>query len=999
MIDWQERFSNDLEIPCKEYETFTDYGSSSEHQCNLRILNMNIRSYNKNFDNFLSTVNEVFTMFDFVILTEAWLRESEGGENVPNYNFFRTNSKINQNDGVIVYAKCELSVAAQEVELGGVIGLELTFAFRGRPYKILAVYRTHDSDPYCFIDGLSSYYELTPDSRDTTYIFTGDINIDLLHPDSLAEYYLTTLYSSGFLNCVHKATRVSGNSSTNLDHFFVKTNNMSLVKGAVVQTAITDHYPVVLEIGGPRNNTDSQRDSGTFTYINKNKLREFLSRQKWESVINEPEVNDCSTAFFKIINLGLKSSTETIKRRSPRLNNIKPWITTDIVRVIRERDKLSKRLKRQPFNIELKIQFNQLRNNVTNCIKRAKYNYFRNKINQSCGDVKLFWRTLNEISGKTEEKSMFPIKEFISADRHDISDVEVRAVAEGFNQYYTQVGANMASLIQVQTHEPVVDDSLHVCTTRLAFQTVTEEEVRTSVMSLRGGSAPGYCGITASFLKDNIDIFLKPLHKIINRSLAQGVFPEVFKIAKVSPIFKSGSKSDIKNYRPISLLSVFSKVLEKITKKQLTIYLEENNIIDPCQYGFRVNKNISHALFDLNRGLHESINANKKCIIVFLDLAKAFDSLDRTKLLKKLEYLGVRESALDWFVSYLSNRKQFVTLQSKFQSDTMNIDFGVIQGSTLGPVLFLTYINNICKVQTSGRIFLFADDAALLVTGDNWNEVYSRAESDMRKLKLWFDQNTLTLNISKTKCLVVSLRDVAECDQRNIKVHTCNPPQHQTCDCKEISIVTKYKYLGVIIDNKLRWADHINYLNIKIRRLMHFFRRFSEYLTTIEIRTVYCAYVQSLLEGGILAWGGCYRTILEPLLTTQKAIIKVALKLQMRFPSEQTYEEINVLDVRQLYIKNLLAFIHSNFHDIFTVTSHKYSTRHASNQGINTPITNRTFSTTNSFYNAHILFRNVPNYLKDLTSYKVDNYKKKVVEWLRIVGRDGADTLFTSIYK
>ncbi len=579
----------------------------------------------------------------------------------------------------------------------------------------------------------------------------------------------------------------------------------------------------------------------------------------------------------------------------------------------------------------------------------------------------------------------------------DISEVEIKIVAEQFNQYYTQVGVNMASNITVQACAPVVDDAAHARDTRLIFHPVTEDEVRSIVLSLRGGSAPGYCGISAAFLKDNIDHFIIPLQYIINCSLDQGVFPEAFKMAKVSPIYKSGCKRELKNYRPISLLSVFSKVLEKVVKFQFMQYLESNQILVSCQYGFRSGKSTSHALFDLNKKLYESINSNKKSLIIFMDLAKAFDSLDRTNLLKKLNLLGVQGCSYNWFQSYLSNRKQFVSLMSKYKSSSSPIEYGVIQGSTLGPPLFLTYINNISKIQTWGNLFLFADDAALLVIGESWKEVYDRAESDMRKLKLWFDQNTLTLNISKTKCMAVSLRDVAEVDMKNIKVHTCSLTA-VACSCQEITMERNYKYLGVIIDNKLKWKDHISYTNNRIRKLMYFFVRFSEFLTFDEIRVVYFAYVQSILEGEILAWGGSYRSTLEPLLTTQKAIIKIALKRNRRFPSDEIFKEMKVLDVRQLYLKNLLTFIHCNYDNIFKTTSHIYTTRYAMNMGITTPVTNKTFSTTNSFYNAHMLYRNIPNDLKDPTSCKIDTYKKRVIKWLLEIGRDRTDTFITSIY-
>ena len=213
------------------------------------------------------------------------------------------------------------------------------------------------------------------------------------------------------------------------------------------------------------------------------------------------------------------------------------------------------------------------------------------------------------------------------------------------------------------------------------------------------------------------------------------------------PLYKSGNRTEKLNYRPISILSVFSKILEKIIKEQLAQYLEANNILCQCQYGFRSGKNISNALFNLNKDLNDSLSKNKKNLLIFLDIAKAFDSIDRRKLLQKLKLIGVTDNALNWFQSYLSNRQQFVEILN-VKGNNCSIEYGVVQGSTLGPLLFLIYVNNLSKVNISGKLYLFADDTAVHVEGDTWQQVYEKATNDLAILKSWFDHNTLTLNIA-----------------------------------------------------------------------------------------------------------------------------------------------------------------------------------------------------------------------------------------------------------
>ena len=270
------------------------------------------------------------------------------------------------------------------------------------------------------------------------------------------------------------------------------------------------------------------------------------------------------------------------------------------------------------------------------------------------------------------------------------------------------------------------------------------------------------------------------------------MFPDAFKIAKVIPLYKSNDITITSNYRPISLLSTFSKILEKIVKDQLTKYVNESKVLCENQFGFRKSKNITDALFLLTRDFNEAIIKNKRSMVVFLDLAKAFDTVDRTKLLRKLQLLGVKENAYKWFESYFENRVQMTTING-INSKLKTVDFGVIQGSTLGPLLFLIYINNLAKVYIGGKLYMFADDTAIFFQADSWEEVFELAPRNLTLIKKWFDQNLLTLNITKTKFLPLSLRDNVDTDVNSIKFHSCGDSINYTCNCDSIERVNEYK--------------------------------------------------------------------------------------------------------------------------------------------------------------------------------------------------------------
>ena len=445
------------------------------------------------------------------------------------------------------------------------------------------------------------------------------------------------------------------------------------------------------------------------------------------------------------------------------------------------------------------------------------------------------------------------------------------------------------------------------------------------------------------------------------------------------------------------MLSVFTKVLEKIVKDQLYLYLETNNILTNCQYGFRKNKNITEAFFKLNELINSAISTGKKFLITFFDLAKAFDSIKRSILLKKLKLIGIKGLTLKWFRTYLFNRKQFVSING-VDSDQEPVNYGVIQGSTLGPLLFLIYINNLSKIPISGDMFLFADDATICFQGNDWDTVFNTAKRDIAMIKKWFDQNVLTVNVNKTKIMPLTLRDRGGTLNNFITLHSCGDVQCNNCNCARIERVDSFKYLGIFIDSKITWTAHIQYINKKLRKMIYVFRHLRDILNLKELTTTYYAYVQSILEGGIITWGGAYKTALQPLIVTQKAIIKAALGRCRRYSTESLFNDFRVLDVRQLFVRTILTYIYDHSGQIFENVTHNYATRNATALGVRAPRLARTFSVTNVYYITHMIYQNIPIYLRDFYCSSA-TYKMRVKNWLHDIGRDNCERLLTSIYR
>ena len=276
------------------------------------------------------------------------------------------------------------------------------------------------------------------------------------------------------------------------------------------------------------------------------------------------------------------------------------------------------------------------------------------------------------------------------------------------------------------------------------------------------------------------------------------------KIAKVIPLYKNGSKHLFTNYRPVSLLPQFSKILEKLFNSRLDSFLERHNVLSESQYGFRTKRSTSQALMESIERITDAIDNHQYAIGIFIDLRKAFDTINHNILINKLEKIGIRGMAIDWIKSYLDRRKQFVKL-GNHSSNCFDIACGVPQGSVLGPKLFILYINDICQLSKLLSMVLFADDTNVFCFGDDLDTLQKNINEELYKLKLWFDWNKLSLNVSKTKFMFFGRFRL----NTQLKIEI---------DGVAIEQVHKIKFLGVTIDDKLSWKPHITHVKYKVAR-------------------------------------------------------------------------------------------------------------------------------------------------------------------------------------
>ena len=376
---------------------------------------------------------------------------------------------------------------------------------------------------------------------------------------------------------------------------------------------------------------------------------------------------------------------------------------------------------------------------------------------------------------------------------------------------------------------------------------VNEHELTRVIEKLLNKTSSGWDGISNKLVKCLKSQLVIPLSTCINRSFMEGRYPDCLKLAHVNPLFKSGKRNIITNYRPISLLPVLSKLFEKCMYTRIYSFLSKNRQLYSSQYGFRQRHSCENAIQELLSGVLKGIENRKHTAAVYLDLSKAFDTLDHSILIMKLERYGIRGIALDWFKSYLNKRSLSVRCAagepiSMELSENYTFHYGVPQGSCLGPLLFLIYCNDLPNVLEACNCILFADDTTLYKSHENLRYLKWLVQQDRHQLLDWFSVNKLTLNLSKSVCMLFPK------DHKVVKLEL---------DVNGMSIpeVENTKFLGVWIDKNLRWDTHVNNLILKLKRNRHLLRTSQNFLNVQAKKIIYFSHVQSHVTYCLWIWG------------------------------------------------------------------------------------------------------------------------------------------------
>ena len=505
---------------------------------------------------------------------------------------------------------------------------------------------------------------------------------------------------------------------------------------------------------------------------------------------------------------------------------------------------------------------------------------------------------MKEILNKCKKKSDFP--NFFTVDGNKINDK--LTTSNHFNNFFAKIGPSLSNKINSHSEKGVSSYLKQQVVSSFEFKRTNDLDVEKMINDLAPKHSCGHDGLSANFIKQISGIISGPLTLIINQSLSTGVFPDRLKIAKVIPIFKKGDNHILDNYRPISLLPTVSKLFEKIVFRQLYKYLTENKLLFTSRYGFREFHSTELAALELVDRVFQYLDCGKIPISVFLDMSKAFDTLDHNILIDKLKFYGLTNTPLNWFRSYLYGRQQYVDLDGHI-SNVTELSTGVTQGSILGPLLFIIYMNDIHDASSKFHFIIYADDTNLISPLCSFNSSFSLKDIDidatskhinteLGQIQEWLNINKLTLNVSKTKFMFFHH------SQRAIN----NLIPKILINDEQIECVSEFNFLGLTIDEHLTWKPHIQKVSNKIARTLGVMCRLKNFLPGHILRMLYNSLVLPHLQYSILTWG-FKASRLEKL---QKRALRIITRSKYNAHTEPLFKKQNLLKLNDLFESNVL---------------------------------------------------------------------------------------------
>lgn len=706
----------------------------------------------------------------------------------------------------------------------------------------------------------------------------GDVNRDLLNMQ-IKTPWLEYMNTHGLIQHVNEPTRVVPNSSeTLIDHIYSNfSENIQHVD--VPNIGLSDHYPVFFT--RKMNFVPPKRTHHTIKYrsfknFNETKFIEDLKSVPWDIIKIFDNVDDALEAWYSLFKDAVDKHAPLKQHRVKNINQ-PDWLTPEIIDSIKIRDRYK--------SLGNDDQYKIWRNKVIRLIRQSKKAHYQTLIEEGKNQPCTIWKIFSQLgAGKQKSDDSKNVNSIKIGNMKMDNPIDV---ANAFNNYFVTIAENIKEPIVPSNHEKLSQFCRSKIPNDVTFELplLSNDKVLKYLKGLHVNKSTGSDEIGPRLLKMASPFISESLTYICNLSIHTGGFPEKWKEAKVKPLHKGGHSNEPNNFRPISILPVLSKLFEKHVHESLMVFLIKYDLLYNTQSGFRTNHSCETALIHMIDKWLKALDKGEIVGAILVDFRKAFDLVDHNILLNKLKLYKINRTALNWFESYLKYRPQKVSFNNLL-SEERYVKHGVPQGSILGPLLFLLFINDL-PLHTDVNTDLYADDATIYQANSSLKEIEITLQKALSNIAEWCKQNGMLINLDKTKAMLITTRQKRNRLERDINIIFNGIP---------LTTVSNERILGVQIDNNLLWGDHISKVAKKMSTNIWLLSKIKCYLSLEHRLLFYKGYIQPHLDYANTVWGGTARSNISKIERLQKRACRVILDYKM----DNIYKSMNDLKIMTL---------------------------------------------------------------------------------------------------
>ena len=830
-------------------------------------------------------------------INETHLRDNDNGPHSnlrPDYEFISNCRKYRNKGGVGLYVLKALNFEIREdltiMREGIFESLFIEIKGKNKSFLYGTVYRPpkdlkKTSNVDRFMDSLKKCLKIISKSKKSC-IIQGDLNFNLIDTDDTsASDFADLMFDNSFFSHINKPTRITRTSATCIDHIWSNIYDQDILSGIITEK-IADHM-TTFQFSKLDLPILQKSEKITFEKIDNIKFAKILNDKNVDDILHSQNLDLAYSKLEKRIIEAQQNST-TIKTIHKPLNQ---WFDRELLQLRKKRQRFYNRFKKGK-SLQHENAYKRINACYEKLVIKKKRDFLHQLLIKHKSNMRKTWGVMNNLLGRSKcSKRIHSIKVDGKLESNDSK------IANGFNKFFSGLPKTFHNKLPKMNENSRLNKCLNYVKGKEILNScflnpTSYAEVFKIIKKLKKKSSRGLDGFSPTLLKYLPDKFIYCIVHVFNLSLMKGKFISSFKQAKVIPIHKKKSKSDMNNFRPISLLPVISKILEKIVYDRVFKFLDKNNFFYKNQFGFRPNHSTEMSANVLIDKVANALEDKSKVLTVFLDMSKAFDSVDHTILLSKLFKYGIRGKAYSWFESYLKGRKQKVCFNGALSQNFCNVDCGVPQGSILGPLLYLIYVNDFHSCLSRSSCILFADDTTLVVTAKSYEDLFQFANDDLNSLYDWLCANKLTINLDKTKYIVYSISNRTSMPSNSLSL---------ALNGVKIKRVDQFTFLGLIIDQHLSWKAHMLKILSKIQRNLSVIRKIACFLDKDALMQLFHSLILSHIRYGITVWHHSHIGLCEKIQACVNKFFRMIFFLKPRDSTQGVMKDNNILSVNQIY--------------------------------------------------------------------------------------------------